>query len=113
MRKQLKTKIKRRKNFLPPLILAIIFWGIWVWFVYSFPPDNNLLIFIFYILLFLAAFFTMALVFANSKMGVTTAIWFIFILVFRYFKISNLLNLSLLTVISFLLLIYFSRKINN
>jgi len=111
--KQLKSKIKRRKNFLPPLLSAIIFWGVWGWFIYSYPPETNFLIFIFYILLFLAAFFTLALIFANSKMGLVTAIWFIFILVFRYFKIGNTLNVGLLTIIFFLLLIHFNRKIND
>jgi len=113
MSKKLKNKIKRRKNFLPPLLLAVIFWGIWGWFIYSYPPETNSLIFIFYILLFLATFFTLALAFANSKMGIVTAIWFIFILVFRYFKIGNALNVGLLTVIFFLLLVHFSRKIND
>ncbi len=112
MSKKLKSKIKRRKNFFPPLLLGIIFWGAWGWLVYAYPPDNNLLIFLFYFLLFLAAFFTLALVFANTKMGLLTAIWFIFILVFRYFKIGNVLNLSLLTIIFFLLLVHFSRKLN-
>jgi len=103
-------KIKRRKNFLPVLILALIFWGLWGWVTYSFPPANNFLIVIFYLLLFLAFFLTNSLIFANSKLGALTAAWVILFLVFRYFKIGNILNLSLLTVIFFLLGIYLFKS---
>jgi hypothetical protein len=106
MEKITAAKIKRRKNFLPALILALLFWGLLGWLVYSFPPANNLLISTFYLCLFLAVFLTSSLVFANSKLGSLVAFWLILFLVFRYFKIGNVLNLSLLTAIFFLLGIY-------
>jgi len=103
-------KIKRRKNFLPALILALAFWGLWGWLVYSFPPLSNLLIAAFSLLLFLAVFLSGALIFANSKLGLITALWLILFLSFRYFKIGNLLNLSLLTIIFLLLGIYLFKS---
>ena len=110
MEKITAAKIKRRKNFLPALILALIFWGLWGWLVYFFPPANNPLIFTFYLSLFLAVFLTSALVLANSKLGAVTATWSILFLIFRYFKIGNILNLSLLTIIFLLLGIYLFKS---
>jgi len=103
-------KIKRRKNFLPALILALVFWGLWGWLIYSFPPANNLLIAAFSLLLFLATFLSGALIFANSKLGLITALWLILFLSFRYFKIGNVLNLSLLIIIFLLLGIYLFKS---
>ncbi|MCX6724782.1 MAG: hypothetical protein NTV20_01615 [Candidatus Shapirobacteria bacterium] len=110
MEKITAAKIKRRRNFLPALILTLAFWGILGWLVFSFPPANNLLIIVFYLLLFLATFLTSSLVFANSKLGAIMAAWAILFLVFRYFKIGNILNLSLLTAIFFLLGIYLFKS---
>jgi hypothetical protein len=90
--------------------LALALFGFWGWLVYSFPPLNNLLITAFFLLLFLAVFLSGALIFANSKLGLTTALWLILFLSFRYFKIGNLLNLSLLTIIFLLLGIYLFKS---
>ena len=103
-------KIKRRKNFLPALILALIFWGLWVWLFWSFPPLNNFLIFAFFAFLFLAVFLTASLILANSKLGLVVSCWLILSLAFRYFKIGNIFNLSLLASIFLLLGIYLKNK---
>lgn len=110
MEKITAAKIKRRKNFLPALIFALIFWGLWGWFAYSFPPANNLLILVFYLLLFLALFLTSSLIFANSKLGVIAALWLILLLIFRFFKIGNILNLLLLTIIFLLIGIHLFKS---
>jgi len=102
-------KIKRRKNFLPALILTLIFWGGLGWLVYTFPPESFWLIISFYLLFFSAVFFTIGLSFGNSKIGLMTALWVLFLLLMRYFKIGNLLNLSLLTIIFLILSIYFYK----
>jgi hypothetical protein len=102
-------KIKRRKNFLPALILTLIFWGGLGWLIYNFPPESFWLIISFYLLFFGAVFFTVALSLANSKIGLITALWAFTFLLMRYFKIGNFLNLSLLTLI-FLLLGFYIYK---
>ena len=109
MNKLQSAKIKRRKNFLPALILTLIFWGGLSWLVYTFPPESFWLIISFYLLLFAAVFFTIALSFGNSKIGLIAALWAILFLLLRYFKIGNLLNLSLLTLIFSLLGFYLYR----
>jgi hypothetical protein len=105
-----KAKIKRRKNFLPALILTLIFWGGLAWLVYTFPPESVYLIISFYLLFFTAVFFTMALSFGNSKTGLTIASWAFLFLLLRYFKIGNLLNLSLLALIFLLISFYFYQS---
>ncbi|MGB9706597.1 MAG: hypothetical protein ACPLXP_00780 [Microgenomates group bacterium] len=100
----------KRKNFLPTLVLAILFWVAWSWFVFSYPPANNFLLFTFYFLLFLATFLTAALIFANSRRGFFLAAFLILFLLFRYYQIANLLNLFLLAGIFISLEVYFSSK---
>jgi len=109
MNKLQSAKIKRRKNFLPALILTLLFWGGLGWLVYTFPPESFWLIISFYLLLFVAVFFTTALSFGNSKIGFMAAWWVLLFLLLRYFKIGNLLNLSLLTLIFSLLGFYLYR----
>jgi len=87
---------RQRKNFLPTLVLATLFWGLWGWLVWSFPPTNNLLLITFYLLLFTTVFLTSALIFANSKFGFLTACFVVLVLIFRYFQIGNILNILLL-----------------
>lgn len=105
-------KNKRRKNFLPALLLAIVFWGFWGRLVYFFQPESFWLIICFYLLLFAAVFFTTALSFGNSNLGLLSAFWIIIFLNFRFFKIGNILNLSLLTIIFLLLGFYLFRRKN-
>jgi len=111
--KNLDFKIKKRrlkrKNFLPTLILAIILWGVWFWFIFSFPPANNFLIFIFYFLLFLATFLTTALIFANSRRGLMIALFLVLLLLFCYHHLANVLNILVLAGIFISLEAYFSK----
>jgi len=111
--KNLNFKIKRsrfkRKNFLPTLILATLLWGVWFWFIFSFPPANNFLLFTFYFLLFLATFLTTALIFANSRRGLLAALFLILFLLFQYHHLVNFLNILLLLGIFIALEIYFSK----
>lgn len=102
--------IKRRKNFFPTLFLAILFWLSWGWLVYSTAPTSNLLLITFYLLLFIAVFLTTALIFANSRRGLITALFVVLLLLFRYYQIGNLLNLLLLLAIFIALELYLSQR---
>lgn len=87
---------QRRKNFLPTLFLAILFWGLWLILIFKLSPESNLLLFIFYFLLFSALFLTSGLVTANSRLGLLIAVFALLTLIFRYHQIANPLNLFLL-----------------
>jgi len=103
--------MKRRKNFLPTLVLAMIFWGFWGFILFKVPP-SSLSVISFYLVLFLALFLSAALIFANSRRGLLLASFFIAFLMFRYFQIANWLNVGLLTGIYLSLELYFSRQNN-
>ncbi len=94
-----KTRLKHRGNFLPTLLLAILFWVGWGCLVYFLPPKNGLLLFTFCLLLFAAVFLTFALIFANSRRGLLIAIALIGFLLLRYYELENILNITLLTAI--------------
>lgn len=99
---------RRRKNFFPTLLLAILSWLGWFLVLIKIPPESTLLLFTFFFLLFSALFLTSALFFANSRRGLITTLFVILVLVFRYYQIGNPLNLILLLAI-FVALEFFFR----
>jgi hypothetical protein len=100
---------RRRKNFLPTLLLTIIFWLLWGGLVYLFAPTNNILLIAFFLLLFLACFLTLALILANSRRGFIAALGIISFLILRFYQLGNILNLILLGGILITLDLYFAK----
>ena len=74
------------------------------------PPTSTFLLLAFFFLLLVALFLTSALIWANSRRGLLTALFVILVLVFRYYQIGNFLNLILLLAIFMALEIYFSKQ---
>lgn len=103
----MKAALKRRRNFLPTLILAALFWASCGFVVFKTAPVNNLLLTTFYFLLFMATFLTSALIFANSRRGFFLASFVILFLFFRQHQIANILNLILLLGILISLEVYY------
>jgi hypothetical protein len=101
---------KHRKNFLPTFLIALIFWLVWGGLVFFQPPANNLVIVLFFSLLFLALFLTLSLFFANSRRGAIGAFFFTLVLIFRYNHLGNLLNLFLLAGIFLSLELYLDKR---
>lgn len=101
---------QRRKNFLPTLILALIFWGLLAGLIYLFPPTADSSLIAFYLLLFLAVFLTAALILANSKLGLLTAVFIVTALIFQQFKINNFLTFGILTAVFACLGLYFRKS---
>lgn len=88
----------------------MIFWGFWSWLVYSRPPTTNTLIVGFFVLLFLALFLTLSLIFANSRRGALIAFFITLLLIFRYHQLANPLNILLLAGIFLSLEIYLDKR---
>ena len=65
---------KRRKNFLPTLLMALALWGAWFLIFFKIPPETLLAFFGFYFFLFGAVFLTSALVLAHSRRGLWIAL---------------------------------------
>ena len=101
---------KKRKNFLPTLLLAILFWLLWGGLVYFAAPTNYVLLITFSFLLFLASFLALALILANSRQGLIVALGIICFLILRYFQLGNILNLILLAGILISLNLYLAKR---
>lgn len=102
--------IRRRKNFFPTFLLAILFWLGWIFILFKVPPVSFAAMFFFYLFLFLAVFLTAALILAHSRRGFLVSLLIIFVLLFRYYQIGNLLNLFLLLTIFAALEAYFTKR---
>lgn len=107
---------RQRKNFLATLVLIIFFWltlGLMIWLV---EPEliKDILIPNFYlpffINLFLALFFTLAVIFANSRRGFLISLGTIIFLILRLHRLDNLLNIILIISCVAVLEFYFTGK---
>jgi len=102
MGKLLKARRLRRKNFLPTFILIIFFWSTFIFLIFFIEPDQVKDIIIpgaylpFFINLFLALFFTLSVVFNNSRRGLLANLGVIAFLVLCFHGLGNLLNLLLI-----------------
>lgn len=102
--------MRRKRNFLPTLILAVISWLSLVYLVLFFTPETKLLIFIFYSLLFFANFLTFSLIFGNSRRGILISLGIISYLFLNQVKQFHLLNGLLLGGILLSIELYFRKR---
>ncbi len=96
MKDRRKKEIKKRKSFLPTLILTITLWGALFFIVYFTNPENFGLVPLFFILLFLATLFTASIIFANLRRGLMVASGITFFAVLRFFGVGNIINFLLI-----------------
>ena len=94
--------LKRRKNFLPSIILALLLWGILTGLVIWVDPVlvKDILLpgvyLPFFIIFFPASIITLALLFGNSARGMLAALGLNIFLFLRIFGFGNWLNLVLI-----------------
>jgi len=93
---------RKRKNYLPSLILLLISWAALGLMVYFVEPQlvKNIIIPNFYlpffINLFLCLFLSLSFILNNSKRGFLWSLGVVVFLIFRLYKIGNLLNAILI-----------------
>ena len=93
---------KRRKNYLPTVILILVLWGLLGTMIYFIEPElvKDVLVpglyLPFFLLFFPASFFTLAMVLANTRRGLLVALGLSIYLILRIFELGNLLNLLLI-----------------
>jgi hypothetical protein len=104
---------KSQKNFLPALILTIVFSSLFILTIIFLSPDGFLKFLSFYITLFLSSFFLFSLIFANSRRGFLISLFLLIFLLSKQFKIANLLNIILSLAIFVSLEAYFSLSNNK
>lgn len=99
---------RRRKNFLPTILLALLNWGVVAFFVLAVDPEiiRDFPIagsyFLFFVFLFMATFLTVSLILVHARRGLLTAIGLVVFLYLRLLGLGHLLNALLL--FSFLLI---------
>lgn len=101
---------KRRKNFLPALVLAITGWLGWSVYVRQVSPANGLRISMFLVIFFSAVFLTTSLLWGNSRRGCLTATGLTGYLFFRYHDLANALNLFILVSLLISIELYFVQR---
>lgn len=106
--KKLKQSLRRRKSFLPTLLVALLFWLIWG-YVFFFVPPGRGVYFAFFPTLFLAVFLSAALLLANSIRGFLLASAVCGLLLLQFFKLGNLLTILLLIALLVVLDLRFAR----
>jgi len=115
--------IKRRRNFLPTLIINLLFWFSWLYIVLHVPPEYSLSLktfglnlnlpagyLFFFLSLILALTLTFAFLFTNTRRGLFLSLFLNGVLLFRLLKQLQLQNLILLLAILICFEIYFSKK---
>jgi hypothetical protein len=102
-------RFKHRRNFLPALILACLFWTALTLVIFNTSPEEKFSLLVFFCTLFGALTLTLALLFGNTRRAFLLTLGVIIFLVFRLLEMANTLNLILLFGTLLSLEIYFSR----
>ena len=93
---------KKRKNYLPTLVLILVLWSLLGAMVYFVEPEliKDILVpglyLPFFVVLFPTVFFTLSIVLANARRGLFTTLGIIGFLILRVYQLGNLLNLLLI-----------------
>lgn len=111
MKRQLrKEQVLKRKNFLPTLLLTILFWILLGALIYFVDPATFGVIPLFFITVFVALLFTFSLIFANSRRGFFVSLSLSLFSILMYLGIGNWLNLVLILAIATCIELYFTLK---
>ena len=95
--------IKRRKNYLPTLLLILILWSLLGLMVYFVEPEMVKDILIpglylpFFLLFFPASGLTLGVIFNNSRRGFLLAIGITVYLILKVYQLDNWLNIILIS----------------
>lgn len=105
-----KKETKFRRSFLPTFIITVLLWTGAFGIVYFIDPHKKGAIPLFFLVVLFALFFTLSIVFMNSRRGFLASGAVTLFIILRYFGLGNLLNLFLIGGISIALEIYFSKQ---
>lgn len=109
-RKDRKEQVLKRKNFLPTLLLTVLFWILLGALVYFVDPRTFGVVPLFFITFFVTLLFTFSLIFANSRRGFLISLSLSLFSILMYLGVGNWFNLSLILAIATCIEIYFSLK---
>lgn len=90
-------KIKYRRNFLPTFLLTLLGWLLLIYLVVGYRPEGQLVIFVFYSLVFISSFLTFSLLLGHTRRGFLLATLITLLLFLKQIGQAHLLNFILLT----------------
>lgn len=105
-----KEQVLKRKNFLPTLLLTILFWVLLGSLIYFVDPKTFGVVPLFIITFFTCLLFTFSLIFVSSRRGLIISLSLSLFLILAYLGVGNVLNLILILAIASCIEIYFSLK---
>lgn len=101
---------KRRRTSAAAFVLTIVFWMSFVYLVLKIPPESTPVIAGFFINLFLLLFFTLSFLFENRRRSFLISLTAVFILLLRFFKMDNYLNIILLLALLVTMEVYYRGR---
>jgi hypothetical protein len=104
-----KGRQRKRKNFLPTLIITVTLWLTTLALIFFVTPTNYAAIPLFFVLLFFALLFTFSLILANARRGLIASTGITFFLLLRYLGVGHIVNLLLIVAVVITVEYYFSR----
>ncbi|OGY09943.1 MAG: hypothetical protein A2782_04545 [Candidatus Blackburnbacteria bacterium RIFCSPHIGHO2_01_FULL_43_15b] len=96
MEKKAQERIRRNRNFLPALILGLIFLSLWLLMFFFVLPEGLFLILVFLILLFFWLFFISSLLLGNTRLGLFLGTGVLIFLGISYYGAGTWLNFLLI-----------------
>lgn len=108
--KKIAERQKKRKNFLPTLIITFLLWGVFSFIVYFVDPGSFGSILLFFFVLWFCFLFTFSILLANTRRGFIASLGLIIFLLLRFFGIGNLLNFLLISSVAVSIEFYFSKN---
>jgi hypothetical protein len=101
---------KRRKNFLPTLLVIILLWAALVFEIFFIDPSSFGAIPLFFALFFLALLFTLSTLILNTRRGFIISFAALVFVILRYFGVGNIVNFLLLSGIVIAIEVYFTKN---
>lgn len=92
----MKERVKKRRNFLPALLLGIGFFTAWLLLFLFIPPDSQATLYSFAVLLFFALFFLSSLILGNARRGLFLSVGVLLFMGLGYYGAGTWLNFLLL-----------------
>jgi uncharacterized membrane protein YhaH (DUF805 family) len=103
-------ELAKRKNITPALIVTALFWIAILVLIFLVDPYESLALPGFFILVFLALFFTTTIILGKRRRGILVSFAITLLLMLRYFGIATLLNTLLIIAIASTIEFYFTRQ---
>jgi len=96
LRKRRFDEIKKRKSFLPSVVITVFLWLTLIFTILLVDPGQKGSLELFFGTLLFAGIFTFSLLLGNTRRGFLVSIALVFFLFLRYLGVGSFLNLALI-----------------